>query len=321
MGGYLVRRTAEAVLTVLLASLLVFGMVAGLPGDPAQIILGDRGTPEQLAALRAYLGLDAPVPVQYARWLGRIVRGDLGYSMLSGIPVADTIGRALPVTLQLAVGALLIVLVIALPAGVWAGTHPGSRLAAALQWYHGLALAMPVFWLGILLAWLFGVKMRWLPPSGFVPLGQDAAGWAKSLLLPALTLGAGVGSVLARFVQAAVEDVLGRDYVRTARAKGLREPAVIWRHTLRNALVPIVTVFGIQAGFFIGGTVITEAVFAIPGLGSALWRSILNRDYLVTQSIILVSIVGFVTISLLTDVAYAVLDPRIRYARGVSRDS
>src|SRR5262249_46704681 len=153
----------------------------------------------------------------------------------------------------------------------------GSRLAAALQWYHGLALAMPVFWLGILLAWLVGVKMRWLPPSGFVPLGQDAAGWAKSLLLPALTLGAGVGSVLARFVQAAGEAVLGRDYVGTARAKGLREPAVIWRHTLRNALVPIVTVFGIQAGFLIGGAVITEAVFAIPGMGAALWRSILNR--------------------------------------------
>ncbi len=321
MGGYLVQRGAETFLTVVLASLLVFGMVAGLPGDPAMLILGDRGTPEQLHALRAYLGLDAPLPVQYARWLGRIARGDLGYSMLSGIPVADTLARALPVTLQLAACALVVVLLIALPVGVYAGTHPRSRLARLLGWYHGLALAVPVFWLGILLSWFFGVKVRWLPPSGWVPLAQDPAGWARSLVMPAVTLGIGVGSIMARFVQASLEDVLGRDYVRTARAKGLRERGVIWRHALRNALVPIITVFGIHAGFFMGGAVITEAVFAIPGMGTALWRSILNRDYLLTQSIILVSILGFVVISLLTDVAYAVLDPRIRYRRGVAGDS
>jgi peptide/nickel transport system permease protein len=321
VGSYLVRRGLEALLTVWLASVLVFAMVAALPGDPAMVILGDRGTPDQLQALRAYLGLDVPIPVQYARWLGRLARGDLGYSMLSGIPVADTLARALPVTLQLAGAALAVVLAIALPVGVYAGTHPRARLARLVGWYHGLALAVPVFWLGILLAWLLGVKVRWLPPSGFVPLGQDPVGWARSLVLPATTLGIGVGSVMARFVQAALEDVMARDYVRTARAKGLREPGVIWRHALRNALVPIVTVFGIQAGFFIGGAVITEAVFAVPGMGTALWRSILNRDYLLTQSIILVSIVGFVGISLVTDVAYAVLDPRIRYRRGLAGDS
>jgi peptide/nickel transport system permease protein len=318
MGGYLVRRGVEALSTVLLASLLVFAMVAGLPGDPAEVILGDRGTPEQLRALRAYLGLDVPIPVQYLRWLGRVVQGDLGYSMLSGIPVRATLARALPVTLQLAACSLAVVLLIALPVGVYAGTRPRSPLARALGWYHGLALAVPIFWLGILLSWFFGVRLRWLPPSGFVPLVQDPAAWARGLILPAVTLGIGVGSIMARFVQASLEDVLGRDYVRTARAKGLREWAVVWRHALRNALVPIVTVFGIQAGFFIGGAVITEAVFAVPGLGTALWRSILTRDYLLTQSIILVSIVGFVLISLLTDVAYALLDPRIRYRRGVT---
>ena len=150
-----------------------------------------------------------------------------------------------------------------------------------------------------------------------MPFGESPSAWARSLALPAVTLGVGVGSVMARFVQAALEDVLGRDYVRTARAKGLRERGVVWRHALQNALVPVITVFGIQAGFFIGGAVITEAVFAIPGLGSALWRSILTRDYLVTQSIILVSVVAFVVISLVTDVAYAWLDPRIRYGRGL----
>jgi peptide/nickel transport system permease protein len=321
MAGYLVRRGLEAGLTILVASVLVFAMVAALPGDPAQIILGDRGTPDQLQSLRHYLGLDAPIPVQYARWLARVASGDLGYSMLSGIPVRETLARTLPVTLQLAAWALGVVLLIALPMGIYAGTHPHSTLARFLAWYHGLALAVPVFWLGIVLAWFFGVRVRWVPPSGFVPFTESPAGWARSLILPATTLGVGVGSIMARFVQASLEDVLSRDYVRTARAKGLTPRGVVLRHALRNALVPIITVFGIQAGFFIGGAVITEAVFAIPGVGSALWRSILTRDYLVTQSIILVSIVGFVLISLVTDTAYAVLDPRIRYGRGVARDS
>jgi peptide/nickel transport system permease protein len=321
MAGYLVRRGVEAGLTILVASVLVFAMVAALPGDPAQIILGDRGTPDQLQSLRHYLGLDAPIPVQYARWLARIASGDLGYSMLSGIPVRDTLARALPVTLQLAAWALGVVLLISLPMGIYAGTHSRSALARFLGWYHGLALAVPVFWLGIVLAWFFGVRVRWVPPSGFVPFTESPTGWARSLILPATTLGVGVGSIMARFVQASLEDVLARDYVRTARAKGLTPRGVVLRHALRNALVPIITIFGIQAGFFIGGAVITEAVFAIPGVGTALWRSILTRDYLVTQSIILVSIVGFVLISLLTDTAYAVLDPRIRYGRGVTRDS
>jgi peptide/nickel transport system permease protein len=321
MAGYLVRRSLEAGLTILVASLLVFAMVAALPGDPAQVILGDRGTPDQLQSLRHYLGLDASIPVQYARWLARVASGDLGYSMLSGIPVRDTLARALPVTLQLAAWALAVVLLIALPMGIYAGTHPRSGLARLLGWYHGLALAVPVFWLGIVLAWFFGVRVRWVPPSGFVPFAESPTGWARSLVLPAITLGVGVGSIMARFVQASLEDVLARDYVRTARAKGLPPRGVVLRHALRNALVPVITVFGIQAGFFIGGAVITEAVFAIPGLGTALWRSILTRDYLVTQSIILVSIVGFVLISLLTDTAYAMLDPRIRYGRGVAGDS
>jgi peptide/nickel transport system permease protein len=321
MAGYLVRRSLEAGLTTLVASLLVFAMVAALPGDPAQVILGDRGTPDQLQSLRHYLGLDASIPVQYARWLARVASGDLGYSMLSGIPVRDTLARALPVTLQLAAWALAVVLLIALPMGIYAGTHPRSGLARLLGWYHGLALAVPVFWLGIVLAWFFGVRVRWVPPSGFVPFAESPTGWARSLVLPAITLGVGVGSIMARFVQASLEDVLARDYVRTARAKGLPPRGVVLRHALRNALVPVITVFGIQAGFFIGGAVITEAVFAIPGLGTALWRSILTRDYLVTQSIILVSIVGFVLISLLTDTAYAMLDPRIRYGRGVAGDS
>lgn len=313
LGRYLARRGAEAALTLLLASVLVFAMVAALPGDPAQVILGDRGTPDQLQALRTYLGLDAPLPLQYARWVVRLARGDLGHSLINGVPVTAIIGRALPLTLQLSLWAFAVVVLIAFPAGTWAATRPRSALAAALRWYHGWALAVPVFWLGVLLSWYFGVVLRWLPPSGFVALGESPSGWARSLVLPGVTLGLGVGSVMARFVEASLADVLSNDYVRTARAKGLPGRAVVWRHALGNALIPIITVLGIQAGFFIGGAVITEAVFAIPGLGSMLWRSILTRDYLVTQSVILIGIAGFVVINLCTDTLYGLLDPRVRY--------
>jgi peptide/nickel transport system permease protein len=313
LGRYLARRGTEAVLTLFLASVLVFAMVAALPGDPAQVILGDRGTPDQLQALRAYLGLDQPLPLQYGRWVARIVHGDLGHSLINGVPVADIIGRGLPLTLQLSLWAFAVVVLIAFPTGMFAATRPRSPLAAALRWYHGWALAVPVFWLGVLLSWYFGVVLRWLPPSGFVSLEESPAGWARGLVLPAITLGLGVGSVMARFVEASVGDVLSNDYVRTARAKGLTGRAVVWRHALGNAFIPIVTVLGIQAGFFIGGAVITEAVFAIPGLGSMLWRSILTRDYLVTQSVILIGIAGFVVINLCTDALYGLLDPRIIY--------
>jgi peptide/nickel transport system permease protein len=301
------------VVTAFLASLLIFSMVAALPGDPALVILGDKATPDQLVALRAYLGLDQPVPVQYARWAVRVVRGDLGTSLINGMPVIDTIRRAFPITAQLAAWAMIIVLLISLPAGVYASTHRRARLATVLTWYHGVALAAPVFWIGILLSTLFGVTLRWLPPSGFIPLAENPVFWARSLILPAVTLGLGVASVMARFVQASLEDVLSRDFVRTARAKGLRDGAVVWRHALRNAFIPIITVFGIQAGFFIGGAVITEAVFAIPGMGSALWRAILVRDYFVVQAVVLVGIVAFLLINFATDLTYGLLDPRVRY--------
>lgn len=288
-------------------------MVAALPGDPALAILGDRATPDQLRALRTYLGLNQPVPIQYVRWAARVARGDLGTSLINGMPVMDTIRRAFPVTVQLAMWAMSIVLLISLPAGVYASTHRSARFTKVLTWYHGIALATPIFWIGILLSTLFGVTLRWLPPSGFVPFHENPALWMRSLILPAVTLGLGVTSVMARFVQASLEDVLRRDFVRTARAKGVREGAVVWRHALRNALIPIITVFGIQAGFFMGGAVITEAVFAIPGMGSALWRAILVRDYFVVQALVLVGVVAFLLINFATDMTYGLLDPRVRY--------
>jgi peptide/nickel transport system permease protein len=319
MSTYLIRRVVEALLTIFLATMLIFAMVGALPGDPALAMLGDRATPEQLQALRAYLGIDQPLPVQYLRWVRRAAQGDLGYSLINGFPVSRLLGRAFPVTLQLTGWALAVVLLVSFPAGVYVATHPHTRLARLLGWYHGLALAIPVFWLGVLLSWFFGVWLRWLPPSGFVPFSDSPLRWARNMILPGVTLGLGVASIMGRFIQAALEDVLGREFIRTARAKGLAEASVVWLHALRNALIPILTVFGIYAGFFIGGAVITESVFAIPGMGSALWRAILSRDYLVTQSIILVSVVGFVLISLAVDVAYAVVDPRIRHQKGTGQ--
>jgi peptide/nickel transport system permease protein len=319
MSAYLIRRALEALLTILLASMLIFAMVGALPGDPALAMLGDRATPDQVEALRAYLGIDQPLLVQYVRWVRRVARGDLGYSLINGFPVSRLLARAFPVTLQLTGWALAVVLLVSFPAGVYVATHPGSHLSRVLSWYHGLALAIPVFWLGVLLSWFFGVWLRWLPPSGFVPFSDSPLLWARNMVLPGVTLGLGVASIMGRFIQAALEDVLGREFIRTARAKGLAERSVIWLHALRNALIPILTVFGIYAGFFIGGAVITESVFAIPGMGSALWRAILSRDYLVTQSIILLSVVGFVLISLAVDVTYAVVDPRIRHQKGTGQ--
>ena len=314
MAGYLVRRMLEAGLTILVASVLVFAMVAALPGDPAQVILGDRGTPEQLRSLRQYLGLDAPIPVQYARWLGRVVTGDLGYSMLSGIPVRDTLARTLPVTLQLAAWALAVVVLIALPMGIYAGTHPRSRPARLLGWYHGLALAVPVFWLGIVLAWFFGVRMRWVPPSGFVPFGENPAGWARSLVLPGVTLGIGVGSIMARFVQASLEDVLGRDYVRTARAKGAPESVVLRSHVLRNAMLPVVTMLGMDIGLALGGAIFTESVYGLPGLGRTAVQALQNYDTPTIMGVIVFATIVIIVFNLIVDLLYAAIDPRIRLA-------
>jgi peptide/nickel transport system permease protein len=313
VAAFLSRRACEAVVTAFLASLLVFAMVAGLPGDPALVLLGDKGTPEQIEALRTYLGTNRPIAVQYARWVARLVRGDLGRSFINGRPVTDTIRRAFPVTLQLAAWALAVVGLIAVPTGLYASTHPRSALASVLAWYHGLALATPIFWFGVIVSTIFGVNLHWLPPSGFIPLVENPLAWVRSMILPGVTLGFGVGSVMARFIQASLEDVLERDYVRTARAKGLRERAVVLGHALRNAMIPVITVLGLQAGFFIGGAVITEAVFAIPGMGSALWRAILVRDYFVTQAIVMIGIAAFIIINFVTDMTYGLLDPRVRF--------
>jgi peptide/nickel transport system permease protein len=312
--GYVLVRLVQLLPVLLLASIAVWLMIYLIPGDPALALLGSDATPEQLARARVLMGLDRPLPVQYALWLRRVLQGDLGVSYLNGLPVSTMLAQRIPVTLQLTVAALAVALLIAAPLGIVSAVRPRSWIARAVTGYNALAMAVPTFWLGILLVLCFGLWLRWLPPSGFVPLWQEPARAVRFLVLPAFTLGAYVSAVLARFTRAALLETLFQDYVRTARAKGLAERPVIGVHALRNALIPVVTVVGLQFGAFMGGAVITEAIFDYPGLGRMLLQAILTRDYTVVQGTILFVVLAFVVINLLTDLAYALLDPRIRYS-------
>ncbi|PYM60726.1 MAG: ABC transporter permease [Candidatus Rokuibacteriota bacterium] len=314
MARYVVWRLAQLVPVLFLASIAVWLMIYLIPGDPAIALLGGDATPEQLARARVLMGLDQPLPVQYALWLGRVVRGDLGVSYLNGLPVRAMLAQRIPVTAQLTVASLVVALLIAGPLGMAAAVRPRSWIARGITGYNALAMAVPTFWLGILLVLFFGVRLKWLPTSGFAPFWDEPGRALRFLILPAFTLGAYVSAVLARFVRAALLETLFQDYVRTARAKGVREGAVVWVHALRNALIPVVTVVGLQFGAFMGGAVITEAIFDYPGLGRMLLQAILTRDYTVVQGTILFVVLAFVVINLLTDLVYALLDPRIRYS-------
>jgi peptide/nickel transport system permease protein len=314
MIRYVFLRLVQLLPVLLLASVGVWLMIYLIPGDPAIALLGPDVTPEQVQRTRALMGLDRPLPVQYALWLGRVVRGDLGVSYLNGLPVTTMLAQRVPVTLQLTVASLVVALAIAAPLGIASAVRPRSWIARMVTGYNALAMAVPTFWLGILLVLFFGLWLRWLPASGFVPFWEEPGRALRFLILPAFTLGAYVSAVLARFTRAALLETLYQDYVRTARAKGLGERPVIGLHALRNALIPVVTVVGLQFGAFMGGTVITEAIFDYPGLGRMLLQAILTRDYTVVQGTILFVVVAFVVINLLTDLTYALLDPRIRYS-------
>jgi peptide/nickel transport system permease protein len=314
MARYVAVRLTHLLPVLLLTSVAVWLLIYLIPGDPAIALLGPDVTPEQIARARTRMGLDKPLPVQYLLWLGRIVEGDLGVSYLNGLPVRTLIAQRIPVTVQLTVASLLVAVLIATPLGILSAVRPRSWLGRVAAGYNALAMAVPTFWLGILLVLLFGLYLRWLPTSGYVPVWEDPVRALRFLVLPAFTLGAYVSAVLARFTRAALLESLAQDYVRTARAKGLGERAVVASHALKNALIPVVTVLGLQFGAFMGGAVITEAIFDYPGLGRMLLQAILTRDYTVVQGTILFVVSAFVLINLLTDLTYAYLDPRIRYS-------
>jgi peptide/nickel transport system permease protein len=309
--NHLWRRIPSLLLTLLLISLVTFVVVQVVPGDPAQLILGTEAPPEALADLRAQLGLDRPLPLQYLSWLSGVLRGDLGVSLRHGRPVAALIAERLPVTLSLATLSLALAVILAVPLGVLAAVRQHSALDYGVLVLAQAGLALPSFWIGILLILLFALSLRWLPSGGYVPWGESPLRTLRNLAMPVLALGLPVAGVLARLVRASMLEELARDHIRTARAKGLSEEQVIVRHVLRNALIPTVTLLGLQLGFLLGGSIVIEQVFALPGVGRLVLFAINNRDLPLIQGLVLFIAALVVSINFLVDMAYTWLDPRI----------
>ncbi|MEM8597767.1 MAG: ABC transporter permease [Pseudomonadota bacterium] len=315
MSGYILRRLIGAGLVMWAVATLVFFMLRIVPGDPIAAMLADAGSEEAALAMRARLGLDQPLVVQYVYWFLNAFQGDLGNSIYgSNQPVATIIAEALPRTLSLAALAFVIALVIAIPAGILSATRRNSATDNAVSVVAFLGLAMPDFWLAILLIIVFAANLQWLPAIGYVPLSEGFWPWLEHLILPAIAVGTAFSAIIARMIRSSLLEVLKTDYMRTARAKGLGARAIMWSHALPNAMIPVVTVVGIAFALLISGAVVVENVFAIKGLGRVLIQGILNRDYPVVQGAVLVVSAFFVFSNLVVDLLYGVLDPRIRYS-------
>ncbi len=314
MTAYILRRLAQMLPVLLLASFAIFAMIYAVPGGPVAVIVGENASQEEIAAAIQRYGLDRPMVVQYLDWLGRALTGDFGLSLHSRQPVLQLIGERLPATAQLALAAIIVALVLGIPVGIASAVKPNSWLDRVLSGWSALALGVPTFWVGILLILLFAVELRWLPSaSRHVPFWESPFEALRSLALPAITLGLYVSGILARFLRASLIGESRSDYVRTARAKGVPENRIVGLHMMRNALLPFVTIVGLMMANFIGGAVVTEAVFTYPGLGRLLIQAISTRDYPLIQGCILVILVGYMLINLLVDLLYAWIDPRIEY--------
>ena len=314
MIGFILRRLLQLLPVLLIASIGIWAMLYAVPGTPIGAIVGENATPEQIQATIQRLGLDRPIMVQYWSWLTSALTGDFGLSIQNREPVLNLIAQRIPATLLLGLVATLVGLLLGVPMAVASALRPGSMLDRVLSGWSAMALGVPTFWLGILLILLFAVELRWLPAaSSYVPPWESPLQALRNVLLPALTLGIYVSGIFARFLRASLLGELKADYVRTARSKGLPERDVIGRHVMRNALLPFVTIVGLTMAHFIGGTVVTEAVFTYPGLGRLLIQAISTRDYPLIQGCILFILVVFVLINLMVDVLYAYIDPRIDY--------
>ena len=318
MGTFVVRRVGASLLVVLLATMLVFAGVRALPGDTALALAGENRDPAVLEFVRHKYGLDKPLPVQYVTWLGHVVRGDFGQAGRSGLEIGPTIASRIPITLELAVLSILVALVLGLPAGIIAAVKRGSLADYTGSAFALVGLSVPHFWLGLLFILLFAVKLGWLPASGYVPFFDDPIGNLERMIMPAVVLGTGFSAVVMRQMRSSMLESLGTDYVRTARAKGLSERQVVAGHALRNSLLTVVTLAGVQLGVFISGAVITEQIFVIPGFGRLTVQAIQQRDYALIEGVVLVAAVGYVLANLLVDILYSYLNPRIRVSAGPS---
>lgn len=313
MAAFLIRRLLSLVPVLLVVAVVVFMLLRWVPGDPAAVIAGESATAEQVAALRQRMGLDQPVTHQFALWLGQVLQGDFGESYYFRKPVLELIVQRMEPTLALGAFALLLAVVVAVPMGVIAAFSQGSWLDRAVMAASVLGFSTPVFVVGYALMYLFAVELEWLPVQGYARLSEGLGPFLERLLLPGVTLALVYVALVARITRTSVLEVLGEDHVRTARAKGLTEREVLVHHALRNAAVPVLTVIGIGLAVLIGGAVVTESVFAIPGLGRLTVEAVLSRDFPVIQALILLFSTGYVLVNLLIDIGYAFLDPRIRY--------
>jgi len=296
-----------------LASVILFVLLKLTPGDPVLIILGERATAENYQALRHDLGLDDPLPVQYLHWVGHIAQGDLGKSIRNGAPVRDEIVDRLPATFQLGLASLLLGLVIAFPLGILSAVFRRSALGFAATAFSQIGVSLPGFFFGLILIYVFALQLRWFPPGSYTPFGDNPLEWLRRLILPALTLSLFIAATQTRFIRSGLLDTLHQDYIRTARAKGFTEWAVLVRHALRNALIPSVTLLGLQIGFILEGAFIVESIFAWPGIGRLGFQALGARDYPTVQAVVLLAVFLFLVANLLVDIAYGYLDPRISY--------
>ncbi|MBI4245923.1 MAG: ABC transporter permease [Candidatus Rokubacteria bacterium] len=306
------RRLLVTVPLLFFVSLVVFSFVHVLPGDPAVLFLGEEADAETIARFRTRLGFDRPLPAQYGEWLGRALRGDLGRSLRTNQPVTEAIVQRLPVTLELMAAALVISLAIAIPMGILSAVKRNSGVDLLSTGFALIGFSLPNFWLGLILIYVFALLLRWLPPSGWVPLAASVPENLRAVVLPAVTLGTALAAVVTRQLRSGMLEVLRQDYVRTAQAKGLAPRLVVGKHALKNALIAVVTVVGLQIGGLLGNTIITETLFALPGVGRLMIDAIFSRDFFIVQGVILFLAVGYVVSNLFVDVVYSYLDPRIR---------
>lgn len=313
MYAYILRRIVATIPVLFTVAFIVFSLLYLTPGDPAAVIAGEQATADDIARIRANLGLDDPFLLRFGIWIGSVLRFDLGTSLLTNMPVAEMIGQRLGPTLSLMLPTLILSVCVAVPLGVVAAWRAGTYVDHLITVFAVLGFSVPVFVVGYALIWSFSLKLGWLPVQGYVPLGQSVSGWFQHLVLPSLTLSSAYIALITRITRTTVLDVLQQDYIRTAEAKGVGRSGILFIHALKNASVPIITIIGIGVALLIGGAVVTESVFTIPGLGRLTMESIMRRDYPVIQAIVLLFSVSYVLVNLLIDVIYTLVDPRIRY--------
>lgn len=315
MTAYLTKRLLIALVTLAVASVVVFSMLEIVPGDPARVMLGMNATPDAVQALRDQMGLDQPLLVRYLDWIGRLLTFDLGKSYTYNVPVRDLVAERVVVSLPLAVMALALSTLIAIPVGIFSAERRGRMADTISMGAAQLGVAVPNFWFALLLIYVFAVWLRMVPAGGFPGWGAGAWPALKSLILPAIALALPQAAILSRVTRSAMLEVLGEDYIRTARAKGMPRNIVLWRHALRNALIPVLTILGLQFAFLLAGTIIIENVFYLPGLGRLIFQAITQRDLIVVESVVMLLVAMVVLVNLLVDLSYAVVDPRLRTRR------